>query len=243
MAGGSCQTVSIAAAVQAAIEKAHRELLQLANERADSPLAGATYQQTVLRDGGLFRVDNSAKGETYSDILRHARKDSIEVEASASMPLEIMKYSIAWYSTILRGPCQRRVRRSARLAVAWLIRLRQSGESEDRDESAPRRDRDGDRHGSRRKRYSMSATVESSTPRWPSPACRSTWTCRTSRSSGPTFPTNTHRSGHVGSASLASRVSQQPWPTRYFTPQASACAICLLLSTNCCNSCVRPSSS
>jgi xanthine dehydrogenase YagR molybdenum-binding subunit len=32
MAGGSCQTVSIAAAVQAAIEKALRELLALAGD-------------------------------------------------------------------------------------------------------------------------------------------------------------------------------------------------------------------
>jgi xanthine dehydrogenase YagR molybdenum-binding subunit len=97
MAGGSCQTVSIAASVQAAIEKAHRELLRLARGNADSPLAGATYEQTVLRDGGLFRVNHSGSGETYSAILHRAGKESIDVEASAPMPLEALKYSMASY--------------------------------------------------------------------------------------------------------------------------------------------------
>ena len=97
MAGGSCQTVSIAASVQAAIEKAHRELLRLARGHSDSPLAGATYEQTALRDSGLFRVDHSGSGETYSAILRRAGKESIDVEASAPMPLEAMKYSMASY--------------------------------------------------------------------------------------------------------------------------------------------------
>lgn len=97
MAGGSCQTVSIAASVQAAVEKAHRELLRLARASSDSPLARATYEQTSLRDGGLFRVDDSGSGETYSTILRRAGKESIDVEASAPMPREAMKYSVASY--------------------------------------------------------------------------------------------------------------------------------------------------
>jgi xanthine dehydrogenase YagR molybdenum-binding subunit len=97
MAGGSCQTVSIAASVQAAIEKAHRELLRLARSNPDSPLAGARYEQTALRDGGLFRVDHSGNGETYSAILQHAGEESIDVEASSAIPLEAMKYSMASY--------------------------------------------------------------------------------------------------------------------------------------------------
>ena len=97
MAGGSCQTVSIAASVQAAIEKAHRELLRLARGNPQSPLTAAKYEQTGLRDGGLFRIDDSASGETYAAILRNAGKEFLDVEASASMPLEAMKYSMASY--------------------------------------------------------------------------------------------------------------------------------------------------
>jgi xanthine dehydrogenase YagR molybdenum-binding subunit len=92
-AGGSSQTVTIAAAVQPAIEKLHRELLKLVGD--DSPLAGAN--EVEARDGGLFRSGDANAGESYAAILRRAGKDFIEVEESASMPLEIMKYSMASY--------------------------------------------------------------------------------------------------------------------------------------------------
>jgi xanthine dehydrogenase YagR molybdenum-binding subunit len=97
MAGGSCQTVSIAAAVKAAIERAHRALLTLARNDDKSPLAGAKYEQIQARNGGLFRTEDANKGETYSAILRRAGQEYIEVEASSGMPLELMKYSMASY--------------------------------------------------------------------------------------------------------------------------------------------------
>jgi xanthine dehydrogenase YagR molybdenum-binding subunit len=96
-AGGSSQTVTIAAAVQAAVEKLHRELLALMGRDGDSPLADAKYEQIEARDGGLFRSDESSKGETYVGILQKAGRGYIEVEASSGMPLEIMKYSMASY--------------------------------------------------------------------------------------------------------------------------------------------------
>lgn len=97
VAGGSCQTVSIAAAVQAAVEKAHRQLLTLARRADRSPLAGAKYEQVTARDGGLFRTDDGGKGATYSSILQSAGKEFVEVEVSSGMPLELMKYSMASY--------------------------------------------------------------------------------------------------------------------------------------------------
>jgi xanthine dehydrogenase YagR molybdenum-binding subunit len=92
-AGGSSQTVTVAAAVQPAVEKLHRELLKLL--RDDSPLAGAN--EVEARDGGLFRVGEGNVGETYASILQRAGKDFVEVEESSAMPLEIMKYSMASY--------------------------------------------------------------------------------------------------------------------------------------------------
>jgi len=97
MAGGSSQTVSIAASVQAAIDTLQRELFKLARGHSDSPIASAKYEQTTLRDGGLFRIDQPGSGETYAAILRRAGKESIEAEASSSLPLEAMKYSMASY--------------------------------------------------------------------------------------------------------------------------------------------------
>jgi xanthine dehydrogenase YagR molybdenum-binding subunit len=91
--GGSSQTGSIAAAVQPAVEKLHRELLKMVSD--DSPLAGAN--EVEPRDGGLFRTGEGNAGETYSSILQRAGKDFIEVEESSSMPIEIMQYSMASY--------------------------------------------------------------------------------------------------------------------------------------------------
>jgi xanthine dehydrogenase YagR molybdenum-binding subunit len=97
MAGGSCQSVSIAAAVRAAIEKAHDELLSLAGDDYDSPLSSAKYEEIEARDEGLFRTDEKNEGETYSTILQRAGQEFVEVEASSGMPLELMKYSMASY--------------------------------------------------------------------------------------------------------------------------------------------------
>jgi xanthine dehydrogenase YagR molybdenum-binding subunit len=97
MAGGSNQTVTIFAAVQAGVEHVHRELLKLAGKRADSPLKGAKYEQVEARDGGLYRIDDASQGETYSATLQNAGQASIEVEASSGPPMEMMKYSMASY--------------------------------------------------------------------------------------------------------------------------------------------------
>ncbi len=97
LAGGSNQTATIFAAVQAAVEQVHRELLKLANHRADSPLHGAKYEQLEARDGGLYQTSNAALGETYSTILQKAGKASVEGEAASGPPLEMLKYSMASY--------------------------------------------------------------------------------------------------------------------------------------------------
>ena len=96
-AGGSSQTGSIAAAVQVAVEKAHRKLLSLAGGNIESPLAKAKYEQLEARNGGLFFKDDPSTGETYQAILRAAKEDAIEIEAASAQPMELMQYSMASY--------------------------------------------------------------------------------------------------------------------------------------------------
>jgi xanthine dehydrogenase YagR molybdenum-binding subunit len=107
MAGGSNQTASIFAAVQAAVQKAHRELLKLAQKGGESPLAGAEYEQLEAREGGLYRKDGAGGGETYAAILRRAKRDVLEVETASGAPKEMMKYSMASYGAQF---CEARVR-------------------------------------------------------------------------------------------------------------------------------------
>jgi xanthine dehydrogenase YagR molybdenum-binding subunit len=97
MAGGSNQTATIFAAVQAAVEGVHRELLSLAKKDSNSPLHGAKYEEVEARNGGLYRTGAKTSGETYVDILRRAKRDSVEAEKDSALPFEIMKYSMASY--------------------------------------------------------------------------------------------------------------------------------------------------
>ncbi len=97
VAGGSNQTASVVAAVTAATEKALRELLALAGDDYDSPLANVKYEDIEARDGGIFSTTDASKGETYESILKRVGQEYVEVEESAAMPLEIMKYSMFSY--------------------------------------------------------------------------------------------------------------------------------------------------
>ena len=119
LAGGSCQTISIVAAVHAAADRLHQELVRLARRADGGILADATVTNTQLRDGGLSRVDDPAKTMSLESILRAAGQDQIEVEASSSMPRESLKYSIASYGAQF---CEVRVREdSGEVRIArWL---------------------------------------------------------------------------------------------------------------------------
>jgi xanthine dehydrogenase YagR molybdenum-binding subunit len=122
MAGGSNQTASIFAAVQAAVEDVHRQLLTLARKDPDSPLASAKYEEIEARDGGLYRTGGKSSGDTFSNILRKAKQDFVEVEKESGAPMETMKYSMASYGAQF---CEVRVHEEtgeARLS-RWLCSL------------------------------------------------------------------------------------------------------------------------
>jgi xanthine dehydrogenase YagR molybdenum-binding subunit len=93
-AGGSSQTVSIAAAVRAAIEHLHTALLQLA--APGSPLARAKLDDVIARDGGLYRRDNG-RGEKYAAILGHAHRGELVADGELPAPRETLKYSMHSY--------------------------------------------------------------------------------------------------------------------------------------------------
>ncbi len=93
-AGGSNQTVSVAAGISSAAEKVFEELFKLASKNKKSPLHNLKFEDVEAKNGGLFSKNDSSKGKTYIDILKQADKPFIEAEAAADMPLEIQKYSM-----------------------------------------------------------------------------------------------------------------------------------------------------
>ncbi len=104
MAGGSCQTVSIAGAIMAATEKLTSELLRLAGN--DSPIAGLRAGDVRLVDGGIAGIGDPSRRETYRSILTRAARDELTVSAAGSAPLEMLKFAMHSSSAIF---CELRV--------------------------------------------------------------------------------------------------------------------------------------
>ena len=104
MAGGSQQTAAIGAAVAAAQHALVTELLKLAGN--DSPLAGLKPDEVGGFDGGLAKLDDPARRESYASILERAQRDEVEAEADAPPPLEMQHWSMHSYGAMF---CEVRV--------------------------------------------------------------------------------------------------------------------------------------
>jgi xanthine dehydrogenase YagR molybdenum-binding subunit len=104
MAGGSQQTASIGAAVIAAQQALVAELLKAAGK--DSPLAGLKVDQVGGWNGGLAKLDEPGRHESYASLLARAGRDEISVEASAPPPLETLHWSMHSYGAMF---CEVRV--------------------------------------------------------------------------------------------------------------------------------------
>jgi xanthine dehydrogenase YagR molybdenum-binding subunit len=98
VAGGSSQTVSIALAVQQASEKLVAELLRLAQKEPTSVLKGAETADVCMANGGVFRKEPPTVGETFSAILKRAKRDFVEAEHRTGPPVEIMQHSMHSYA-------------------------------------------------------------------------------------------------------------------------------------------------
>lgn len=104
LAGGSQQTAAIGAAVIATHRELVKALLEIVGN--DSPLAGLKPDDVAGRDGGLCKLDEPERHETYASILRRAGQASLSVEAEAPMPLETQHWSMHSHSALF---CEVRV--------------------------------------------------------------------------------------------------------------------------------------
>lgn len=92
LAGGSQQTAAVGASVRAAFDALVVELIKLAGN--DSPLAGHKPDELEGRDGGLGKIGEPERHESYVSILGRASRAEVQVEAEPSMPLEIQHWSM-----------------------------------------------------------------------------------------------------------------------------------------------------
>ena len=92
LAGGSQQTASIGGAVMAAQHELFKELLKLAGK--DSPLHGLNPDELEGRDGGLGKIDDPSRFESYTALLARAGREELTVEGSGPPPLETQHWSM-----------------------------------------------------------------------------------------------------------------------------------------------------
>ena len=104
LAGGSQQTASIGASIVAAHRKLVTELLKLAGN--DSPLAGLSPEEVGGTNGGLCKLDEPERCESYASILSRARREEVSAEAEAPPPLELQHWSMHSHGAMF---CEARV--------------------------------------------------------------------------------------------------------------------------------------
>jgi xanthine dehydrogenase YagR molybdenum-binding subunit len=122
LAGGSQQTAAIGASIIAAHRVLVKELLNLAGN--ESPLAGLGPDEAGGFEGGLCALDDETRRESYVWILGRARREEVNVEAEAPMPLELQHWSNAQpQRAVLRGSGECRHGRIAREPFSRLLRL------------------------------------------------------------------------------------------------------------------------
>ena len=89
---GAQQTASIGFSVIAAHRELVVELLKLAGN--DTPLAGLTADEVGGFNGGLAKLDEPGRHESYASILARAQLDELVVEGTAPPPLELQHWSM-----------------------------------------------------------------------------------------------------------------------------------------------------
>src|SRR5712672_144332 len=82
--GGSWMAASASHAVATTAEEVGKELLALAKEIKDSPLAGAQFADVALADGKLVSKQDPSRAVSIADAMRHGAIDRIEKEKTNS---------------------------------------------------------------------------------------------------------------------------------------------------------------
>jgi xanthine dehydrogenase YagR molybdenum-binding subunit len=96
--GISSTTGSIGSAVHEACLAVRAKLLALASKDQRSPLNGATEEQVTFADGRIALKSDPSRGESYVNILRRNRMDSIDATIDSNPGDEEKKFSMHAFS-------------------------------------------------------------------------------------------------------------------------------------------------
>jgi xanthine dehydrogenase YagR molybdenum-binding subunit len=94
VAGGSNSTASVSTAIHEVAGMLHSALAQLAVKDSQSPLYNQKPEEIgMVAPGRIGLKNDSAKSDSYSDILRRAGRDAIEVQSELKAPEENKKFA------------------------------------------------------------------------------------------------------------------------------------------------------
>jgi xanthine dehydrogenase YagR molybdenum-binding subunit len=82
--GGSWIAASVSNGIVTTADAIREELLDLAHQMPNSPLAGATAEEVALADGKLVSKRDAARAVSIADAMRHGRVDRIEQEKATT---------------------------------------------------------------------------------------------------------------------------------------------------------------
>src|SRR5207237_6530265 len=97
VAGGSNCTVSVGASVIAACDAVKRKIHNQIVEDGRSPLFGTRFEEVLFHDGGIYRRDDPARGETFTAILQRFGKAMFDARGDAARDEAHSRYSIGSY--------------------------------------------------------------------------------------------------------------------------------------------------
>ena len=97
--GGSFTTSSVGSAIHAACRALQQELLGFAQKTPGSPLSGVKLDEVELAEGKMRRKDDESRAVSIADVMRSAKVDRIEKEATAE-PNGGSKYSHFTHSAV-----------------------------------------------------------------------------------------------------------------------------------------------
>jgi xanthine dehydrogenase YagR molybdenum-binding subunit len=97
--GGSWTAASVSSAIGVASEAVRKELLRLARDMQDSPLAGARLEDVALADGNIASKRDPSRAVSIAEAMRNGAVDRIEQEKSYN-PKEDDKHSRNTHSAI-----------------------------------------------------------------------------------------------------------------------------------------------
>ena len=97
VAGGSNSTVSVGASVIAACDAVKRKIHNQIVEDGRSPLFGTRFEEVLFHDGGIYRRDDPARGETFTAILQRFGKAMFDARGDAARDEAHSRYSIGSY--------------------------------------------------------------------------------------------------------------------------------------------------